>query len=71
MKIVVNGREEILDEKMNISELLHMKSLPAKGVVVEYNGDIIQSENFDQKQILPDARIEILRFVGEGVKNEK
>lgn len=65
MKIKVNG-EFLTDFLGNISELLQKQNLSADRVAVEYNGEILSRENFNNIFLKDGDVVEIVHFVGGG-----
>ena len=66
MKIIVNGREEILEEVTTIAGLIALKELNPNAVIVEHNYNLVKKENWSDMVIKENDRLEILRFVGGG-----
>jgi sulfur carrier protein len=66
MKITVNGKIEIVDEKTTINDFLVQKNLEPEKVVVEHNTDIMDRKNLDNVILNENDTLEILRFVGGG-----
>jgi len=66
MKIILNGREEILDGATTVAGLIALKELNPNAVIVEYNHNLIKKEDWDDTAIKENDRLEILRFVGGG-----
>ena len=66
MKIIVNGSSEIVNEKSTIYDLIIGKGLNPDKIVVEYNYDIIQSDDYKTVILKNNDKLEILNFVGGG-----
>ena len=66
MQIWINGTPEDADGITTVKELVWMKSLPEKQIVIELNGGIIKREQWESTLLQAEDRIEILRFVGGG-----
>ncbi len=66
MKIVLNGKEEFLEEPRNIEEFIAVRKWDSATVVVELNSEIIGQEHWTNIVLRDDDRLEILRFVGGG-----
>ncbi|MCG8473289.1 MAG: sulfur carrier protein ThiS [Desulfobacterales bacterium] len=66
----VNGREESLPEffskSVSLNTYLHHKGLDPSAVVVERNGEVVESTRFDEVILSQEDHLEILRFVGGG-----
>ncbi|MFA6078512.1 MAG: sulfur carrier protein ThiS [Candidatus Omnitrophota bacterium] len=66
MKIKINGKDEEIGGRSNISELVSGKGLVADRIVVEHNFRIVPKEEW-QKIILNESdNVEIVSFVGGG-----
>ena len=66
MKIKINGKEEAVYKKKNISELISGRGLSADHVVVEYNFRIVPKEEWHKIALNEDDSVEIVSFVGGG-----
>lgn len=66
IKINVNGKEQILTEEMTITEFLKAKGQEPKRVVVEYNKQIIDRDNWNDTILQENDQLEVLKFVGGG-----
>ncbi len=66
MKIILNGKEEIIEEGSTIACLIAAKDINPLTVIVEYNLNLIGKETWDDIAIKENDRLEILRFVGGG-----
>ena len=66
MKIIVNGKEEILKGTTTIAGLIALKELNPNAVIVEQNYSLVKKENWGDMIIKENDRLEILRFVGGG-----
>ena len=66
MKIIVNGKEEIIGEFVTVAGLIALKKLHPNALLVEYNYELIKKENWDHTALKENDRLEILRLVGGG-----
>lgn len=66
VKIIVNGKEEMIDESVTVADLIASKKLHPNALLVEYNYELIQKENWNQTALKENDRLEILRLVGGG-----
>ncbi len=66
MKIKVNGKNEIIEENINLEEYLKNKNIDKNSVVVMLNENIIKKHSFANTFIKENDSIEILRFVAGG-----
>lgn len=66
MKIMVNGKQEVLKDSISIGEYIMQKGLNPDTVVVEHNYNIIQKEEWSNVFLKENDVLEVLRFVGGG-----
>jgi sulfur carrier protein len=66
MQIWINGKPEDAGGVTTVKELVLMKSLPERQIVIELNGGIVKREQWKSTLLQAEDRIEILRFVGGG-----
>ena len=69
MKIRVNGKEkniELKNEKALLSTILELLGYKPNTIVVEVNGLIINSKNWDNEILKEGDRLEIVSIVGGG-----
>lgn len=66
MKIKVNGKNEIIEENINLEQYLKNKNINKNSVVVMLNENIIKKYSFENTFIKENDSIEILRFVAGG-----
>ena len=66
MKIIVNGKDEILSEPLDIENFLKVKGIDGQGVVVELNREIIKIDEWRTTILGENDTLEILRFIGGG-----
>lgn len=66
MKVVLNGKQEVLTGQMTILELLQLKGIKPNTIVIEYNSEIVRKEDWQDIVIKENDSLEILRFVGGG-----
>ena len=66
MTITVNGKQEVLNDKITILEFIKFKGLNPDTVVVEHNYNIIKKEQWGNTMINSNDTLEIIRFVGGG-----
>ena len=72
MQIQVNGKKETLDkEKLSIMDYIKMKGEEPESVIVEYNGEISDKEDWTEINIQENDKLEILRFMGGGQNHGK
>ena len=68
MKVTINGEEKEIDKAtLTMSELLVIQEVKMPDMVsVEFNGDMLDKENFDSTQVKEGDKVEFLYFMGGG-----
>ena len=68
MKLTINGEKvELAEESLNVSELLKKRDVKMPDMVsVEYNGEMLDRENFDSTIVKEGDELEFLYFMGGG-----
>ena len=71
MKLTINGETvELAEESLNVSELLKKRDVKMPDMVsVEYNGEMLDRENFDSTIVKDGDELEFLYFMGGGQKH--
>ena len=64
--MIVNGIEMKFDTNITVIELLQKLEIDKDKVVIEINLEIIPKENYSNRIINDDDKIEIVGFVGGG-----
>lgn len=62
----VNGEPRTCDSKTTLPNFLTQLGLNPRLVAVEYNGEILHRQFWEQTEIQPDDRLEIVTIVGGG-----
>ena len=70
MKIKINGKEEMLQESMSISDLLKSRKIRVEMVSVELNDAIVHRGQFPTTSLKEGDRVEFLYYMGGGGKFE-
>ena len=65
-KIQLNGKKVAIKSNCSIFDLLKKYKLSNKKVAIEHNGVIIHKENFRNKNLKNNDKIEIVHFIGGG-----
>ena len=65
-KIQLNGKKIVIKSNYSILDLLKKYKLNNKKIAVEFNGKIIQKDNFKKKYLRDKDKIEIVHFIGGG-----
>lgn len=66
VKIILNGEEKILEQKITISQLIADLELDVKKIAIEKDLEIINPHQFGEIIIDEGSRIEIVHFIGGG-----
>lgn len=67
MKIIINGKETILEKEISVKDLLAKKyGEMQEYVTVQVNEDIISRDNYETHIIKNDDTIEFLYYMGGG-----
>jgi len=66
MIIKINGKEEILEKKATIADLVKNKNLNPDEIVIEHNRKVINKVELEKIVLQHDDIVEILTFVGGG-----
>lgn len=66
MKIVFNGKEEIVPEGATVEGLIFLKGLNPGTVIVEHNYNLAKRESWPDIVLKESDRLEVLRLVGGG-----
>ena len=66
MNLVVNGRAEQVPDRLTVAELLARLKLPAKGVAVEVNLEIVPRARHAEHELRDGDRLEVVSLVGGG-----
>ena len=70
MKLQINGEERELAEGLTLAALLAQMGMKADRVAVELNREIVRREAWAQTRLKAGDRLEIVQFVGGGVKGQ-
>ena len=65
-KIQLNGKKVVIKSNYSLFDLLKKYKLINKKVAIEYNGRIVSKNNFNQKILKENDKIEIVHFIGGG-----
>ena len=70
MTIILNGDPVEVGGPLTLSALLAQLGVDARRVAVEHNLNVIKRPNYDTTQIQEGDQVEIVNFVGGGIKSE-
>ncbi|MDH4130035.1 MAG: sulfur carrier protein ThiS [Spirochaetota bacterium] len=69
MKIILNGEDKNFEnQSLTVLEMLNTLELPLEHIAVEINRNIIPKSQFFKTQLVEGDKIEIVRFVGGGLR---
>ena len=66
MQIILNGKPEIVNDRMTAAALVQARGLAVTRVAVEINEDVIPRRLLDETPLHDGDRVEIVTFVGGG-----
>ena len=66
IKIKVNGKVKIFQEKTNLNNLVKNLKIPIKKVAIELNQEIIDKKNLNKIMLKNNDNVEIVHFIGGG-----
>jgi len=66
LKVILNGKEEQVEAGTTVAGLVKLKGFNPDTVIVEFNNELVNQENWDVTVLKSGDRMEVLRFVGGG-----
>lgn len=66
IKITINGKEEEIDKKITLAELLHKKKVRVGAVVVRLNDKIVDKKDYNSINLQDGDSVEYLYYMGGG-----
>ena len=66
IKIKINGKSIIIDDKTKLSIFLEDCKVPLKKVAIELNGKIVNKKKLKQILLKINDKLEIVHFIGGG-----
>ena len=66
IKIKINGKINIIDDKTKLSDLVKNLKVPLKKVAIELNSEIVDKKNLNKINLKVNDTIEIVHFIGGG-----
>jgi len=66
MEILVNGRNETVEDRITVSQLIEGILPPGKRVAVEVNEEIVPRARHVAHELRPGDRVEIVQAIGGG-----
>ena len=65
-KIQLNGDPYEINSGTNLNELLNKLKIEKNKVAIEVNGEIVQSDMYENLVLKKDDKVEIVHFIGGG-----
>ena len=66
IKIKINGKISMINEKLTLSIFLKQLKIPLKKVAIELNQEIIDKNKTNKIKLKKNDKIEIVHFIGGG-----
>ena len=66
IKIKINGKSIIIDNKTKLSNFLEDRKVPLKKVAIELNGEIVDKKKLKKIFLKTNDKLEIVHFIGGG-----
>ena len=66
IKIKINGKLNIIDDKTKLSVLIKNLKVPLRKVAIELNEEIMDKKNLKKIYLKKNDKIEIVHFIGGG-----
>ena len=66
IKIKVNGKIIVIQDKITLLSLIKKLKIPIKKVAIELNQTIVNKKSLDKIKIKKNDKIEIVHFIGGG-----
>ena len=66
IKINLNGKVKLVEEKTKLSDLFKILKIPLKKVAIELNQEIIDKKKLGKIKLREYDKIEIVHFIGGG-----
>ncbi len=66
MKLVINGKDSIVEKNVLLSTLIKRSDLNPNNIIVQVDQEIVKKSQFNTFPLQEDSKIEILAIVGGG-----
>jgi sulfur carrier protein len=66
MLLKINGKPAEIPEETSLLNLIELKNIPSKILILELNGNIIQREKWQDTRLNSGDKLEIIRIIGGG-----
>ncbi len=68
MQLMINGKPRELVEECCLLDFLEKQQVNPQLIAIEYNGDIVKRQHFDEIVLHEGDRLEIVQMVGGGAQ---
>lgn len=66
MQVYINSEGRVIPDNTNMAALVELLEMSSQRFAVEVNNELVPRSTFDQHQLQPDDKIEIVRAIGGG-----
>lgn len=66
MRVIINGKVEVIKSQSSLAELILSKGLREENVVIEHNLRILPKKEWKNTHLRGDDKVEIVSFIGGG-----
>lgn len=66
MIIILNGKEEILNEGVTLAEFISLKGFNPYTIIIDHNYKLVKSENWAVIVLKDKDKINIINYIGGG-----
>ena len=66
IKMKINGKLKIIDDKTKLSDLIKNLKVPLRKVAIELNKEIVNKKKLNKIYLKKNDKIEIVHFIGGG-----
>lgn len=66
MNVIVNGKQEILEQEISVLSLVQLKGFNPARVVVELNDEILKPKDWENETLKENDTLEIIKIVSGG-----
>jgi len=66
MRLIINGKEQVFGDSLNLAELVEQLGMKGDRVAVELNREIVSRAQWTETKLNDGDKLEIVHFVGGG-----
>ncbi len=66
MRLTINGKDQVFDDALSLTQLIEQLGMKGDRVAVELNRDIVSRAQWPETSLKDGDRLEIVHFVGGG-----